>query len=122
MRSKIDNEVQISQALNLLKNVAKVSSVDNTSDLKDVFTKGDKLKKLWDDGSMDYDLIRYLPGMAKISRQGKIYNAHPQRVYASPNWSDLRTFEFNMLLTANTRTNLKNMHLCIPMQIKKIRM
>ena len=45
---------------------------DNTSDLKDVFTKIDKLKKLWDDGSMYIDLIRYLPGMAKISRLGQI--------------------------------------------------
>ena len=53
----------------------------------------DKLKKLWDGGSMDYDLIRYLPGMAKISRQGQIYSAHPQRVYPSLNWSDLKTFE-----------------------------
>ena len=117
-QSKIHNELQFAQVLNPLKNVAKVSSVDNTSDLKDVFTKIDKLKKLWDDGSINYDLIRYLPGTAKISRQGKIYNAHPQKVYASTNWSGLRTFEFNMLLTANAVTNFNNMHLCIPMQIK----
>ena len=66
-------------------------------------------------GRMDYDFIRYLPGMEKISRQGQIY---PQRVYASPGWSYLRTFEFNMLLTADTATDFDNMHLCIPMQIK----
>ena len=64
---------------------------------------------------MDYDFIRYLPGMEKISRQGQTY---PQRVYASPGWSYLRTFEFNMLLTADTATDFDNMHLCIPMQIK----
>ena len=98
MQSKIDNEVQFARSLNTLKNVAKVSSVDNRSDLKDVFTKIDKLKKLWDDGSMEYDLIRYLPSMAEISRQVKIYNVHPQKVYVSPNWSHLRTFEFNILL------------------------
>ena len=117
MQSKIDKEVQFGQALNPLKNVAKVSSVDNASDLKDIFTKINKLKKLWDDGSMDYDLTRYLPSMAKTPRPGKIYNAHPERVYASPNWSDLRTFGFNMLLTASMATNFNNMHLCIPMQI-----
>ena len=82
-----------------------------------MFSKIDKIQKLWHDSSMDYDLIMYLVGMAKISRQGKIYNSHPQRVYASPNLSDLRTFEFNMLLTANTATNFNNMHLCILMQI-----
>ena len=119
MQSKIDNQVQFGQTLNPLKNIVKVSSIDNTSDLQDVFTKIDKLQKLWDDDSMDYCLIRYLPGMAKISRQGQIYNMDPQRVYVSPNLSDLRTFVFNMLLTADTSSNFNKMHLCIPLKIKK---
>ena len=91
----------------------------NTLDLQDVFTKIDKFKKSWDDGSMDYGPIRCLPGTAKISRQEQICNAYLQRVFASPDWSDLKTFECNMLFTANTATNFNNMHLCIPMQIKK---
>ena len=119
MQSKIDNQVQFGQTLNPLKYVAKVSSIDNTSDLQDVFTKIDKLQKLWDDDSMDYCLIRYLPDMAKISRQGQIYNMDPQRVYVSPNLSDLRTFVFNMLLTADTSANFNKMHLLIPLKIKK---
>ena len=57
MQSKINNEVQFGQALNPLKKVAKVSSFDNTSDLQDVFTKTDKLKELWDNGSMYHDKI-----------------------------------------------------------------
>ena len=119
MQSKIDNQVQFGQTLNPLKYVAKVSSIDNTSDLQDGFTKIDKLQKLWDDDSMDYCLIRYLPDMAKISRQGQIYNMDPQRVYVSPNLSDLRTFVFNMLLTADTSANFNKMHLLIPLKIKK---
>ena len=39
MQSKINNEVQFGQALNPLKNVAKVSSIDNTSDLQDDLQK-----------------------------------------------------------------------------------
>ena len=70
MQSKINSKVQFGQALNPLKNLAKVSSIGNTSELQDVFTKIDKLKKLWDGGSMDYDLIGYILGTAKISRQG----------------------------------------------------
>ena len=58
MQSKTNNEVQFGEASNPVKNVAKVSSIDNKSDLQDVFTKIDKLKNLWDDDSMDYDLIR----------------------------------------------------------------
>ena len=46
MQSKINNNVRLGQPLNLLNDVVKVSSVDNLSDLQDVFTKIDKLKKL----------------------------------------------------------------------------
>ena len=56
--------------------------------------------------------------MTKISRQGKICSVHPQRIYNSSNWPDLRTFEFNRLLIADTATDFNNMHLCIPLQIK----
>ena len=37
-QSKINNEVQFNQALNPLKNVAEVSSIDYSSDLQNVFT------------------------------------------------------------------------------------
>ena len=68
---------------------------------------------------MDFDLIRYLPGMAKISREDQIYSVLPKKAYASPSWSDMRKFEFNFILATNTGTNFNNMYLCIPMQIKK---
>ena len=119
MQSKINNKVQFGQALNPLNDVAKILIVDNSSDLKDVSTKMDRLKKLWDDGFMDFELIRYLPGMEKISRQGQIFSVLPQRAYASLNRLDLRAFEFNILLEVSTAANFNNMHLCIPMQINK---
>ena len=78
-----------------LRNAVKVPSVDNTSYLQDVFTKIDKLQKLWDYGSMDYDLTRYLRSLVKVSRQGKIYSTHPKIVYGSPGWSDSKySYEF----------------------------
>ena len=40
---------------------------------------------------MDFDMIRYLPGMGKISRQGHIYDALPKKAYASPNYVDKKT-------------------------------
>ena len=83
MQGKINNKVQFGQALNPLKNVAKVSSIDNTLDLQDVFTNINEFKKLWDDGSVDYDLISYLPGMPKISRQGTIL-AYTYKEYMPP--------------------------------------
>lgn len=46
LQNKINNDVSLGQSLNPPNDVAKPSSVDNSSDLQDVFTKIDKLKKL----------------------------------------------------------------------------
>lgn len=48
MESEINNKVQFGHVLDPLKNVAKVSTINNTSNLQDVFAKIDKLKKLCD--------------------------------------------------------------------------
>ena len=40
-----------------LKDLPKVPAVDNTSDLKDVFRKVNKLSSLWEDGKVDYSKI-----------------------------------------------------------------
>ena len=47
MQSKINDEVQFDQAVNPLKNVAKVTSNDNTSDLQNVFKKSISLRNYW---------------------------------------------------------------------------
>ena len=65
-----------------------IPSIDNISDLKDVFRKVDKLGNLWEDGKVGYRLIRYLPGLANVSRQGQIYNIVPKKAYASSNYTD----------------------------------
>ena len=61
MQMEIGNKVQLGENLNRLKDLPKVPAVDNTSDLKDVFIKVDKLSNLWEDGKVDYSLVRYLP-------------------------------------------------------------
>ena len=70
MQREINNKIQLGENLNHLKDLPKAPAVDNTSDLKDVFRKVDKLSNLWEDGKVDYSLIRYLPGLAIVSRQG----------------------------------------------------
>ena len=57
MQREISNKVQLGENLNPLKDLPKVPAIDNTSDLKDVFRKVDKLGNLWEDGKMDYNLI-----------------------------------------------------------------
>ena len=56
------------ETLSPLNNVSVVSSIDNTSNLKDVFGKVDKLGDLWDKGTVNANLIRYIPGLSNVSR------------------------------------------------------
>ena len=67
------------ETLNPLNNVSVVSSIDNTSNLKDMFGKVDKLGDLWDWGQADASLIRYILGLSNVSRQGKIFNIVPKK-------------------------------------------
>ena len=88
MQRETSNKIQLGENLNPLKDLPKVPAIDNTSDLKDVFRKVDKLGNLWEDGKMDHSLIRYLPGLATVSRQRQIYNIIPIKAYTSSNYTD----------------------------------
>ena len=46
MHREISNKIQLGNTLNPLNNVSAVSSIDNTSNLKDLFGKVDKLGDL----------------------------------------------------------------------------
>ena len=74
IKREISNKSQLGETLNPLNNVSAVSSIDNPSNLKDVFGKVDKLGDLWEMGTADASLIRYIPGLSNVSRQGKIFN------------------------------------------------
>ena len=79
MQREISNKIQLDETLNPLNKVSVVSSIDNTSNLKDVFGKVDKLGNLWDRGQADASLIRYILGLSNVSRQGKIFNIVPKK-------------------------------------------
>ena len=118
MQREISNKIQVGENLNP-PDLPMIPSIDNISDLKDVFRKVDKLGNLWEDGKVDYRLIRYLPGLANVSRQGQIYNIVPKKAYASSNYTDKKTLEFNILLASNTYTNYSSLMIVLPVQIKK---
>ena len=54
---------------------------------------------------MDYNLIKYLPGLATVSRQGYI----PKKAYVSSHYTEKKMLEFNLLLAANTYTNYSSL-------------
>ena len=68
MQREISNKVQLRENLNPLKDISKVPSIDNTADLKDVFGNVDKFTTLSGEGKADISLIRYIPGLALVSR------------------------------------------------------
>ena len=95
MQREISSKIQLVETLNPLNNVSAVSSIDNTSNLKDVFGKVDKLGDLWDKGTADASLIRYIPGLSNVSKQGKIFNIAPKKVYANQNIAIKNTRIYN---------------------------
>ena len=76
MQREIINKIQFGETLN---DISAVSSMDNTSNLKDVFGKVDNLGHLWDKRTADASLIRYIPGLSNVLRQGKIFNIVPKK-------------------------------------------
>ena len=84
-----------------------------------MFGKVDKLGNLWDRGQSDAGLIKYIPGLSNVSRQGKIFNIVPKKAYATSTYTDKKTLEFTIELAANTHTNYSSMCIVLPIQIKK---
>ena len=81
--------------------------------------KVDKLGYLWDKGTVDASLIRYIAGLSNVLRQGKIFNIVPKKVYATSTFTNKKTFEFTIELAANTHTNYSSMCIVLSIQIKK---
>ena len=88
MQREIGNKIQLGETLDPLNDVSVVSSIDNTSNLEDVFGKVDKLGDLWDRGQADASLISYIPGLSDILRQGKIFNIVPKKAYAKSTYTE----------------------------------
>ena len=49
--------------------------------------------------------MRYIPGLAQVSRQGQINNVVAKKAYALPNYTDKKALEFAIQSASNTYTN-----------------
>ena len=78
MLREISSKIQLDETLTL-NDVSAVSSIDNTSNLKDIFGNVDKLGDLWDKGTADLSLIRYIQRLSNVLRKGKIFNNVPKK-------------------------------------------
>ena len=105
--------------LNPLKDAVSVTSVNFGTQFDGLVKKADNLEKFIDAGRGQAELIRYLPGLAKLFYQGQLKGTIQKKAYADDMYKDLKTAEFNIQLSSNQYMNFYNVHLVFPVQIKK---
>ena len=117
----MQHEMPISAASlmkNPLKDAVKVESIDYSAEFDNLYTRMDSFWKLYNDGQMSADLVRYFPGLAKATYQGQIKSIETKRKYAEDTYKDLKLIVFPIALPKNHYTNFQNMHLCFPLKFK----
>ena len=93
MQANISNKVKLGQSLDPLQDAAGVKAFDFSADIDNLLKKLDKLSMLCAKGQIDSDLLRYIPGMAKIMYQGQLIGSRqkrhmlPQLIQISKFWS-----------------------------------
>ena len=113
MQREISNKITLVENLNPLRDVSNVPSLDNIANLRNVFSKVDKLGNLWDRGEADADLARYIPGLTDASTQGQIYIIVGKNAYPAQTYADLKMLDFTVILAASTCTNYSSMTLLL---------
>ena len=69
-------------------------------------------------GTADASLVRHIPGISDVWRQGKIFNTVPKKAYATSTYTDKKTIEFTLELATNMFTNYGSMCIVLLIQIK----
>ena len=118
MQRQIQNELHQAQALNPLKDMTKAESIDYSSDVKKMLNKVENLEKLYEAGKMDFNLLRYIPGLANTAYQEQIYYLQTKQKFASETYAQKNNVECEIILPTNEYTNFNNMHLFPPKKIK----
>ena len=91
--------------MNPLKDSLKVGSVDFSVDFNNMLNKLDKLKVLFDRGSMEVVMMRYISGLSKIFYQGKHDHFKTKKKLTLVQLILIKILEFNINLTKNQCTN-----------------
>ena len=97
--------------LNALKDAAKVDEIDCTADFDNLFSKMDDFDKFFRNGKISYNMLKYIPGLAKAANQGQLEKTETKRKYADDSYKGKKVAEFNIQLAGNKYTNFHNIHL-----------
>ena len=104
--------------LNPLKDAAKVDKIDYSADFDNLSSKMDDFHKFFKNGKISYNMLKYIPGLAKAAYQGQLEKTETKRKYADDSYKGKKVIEFNMQLAGNQYTNFHKTHLCFPIKIK----
>ena len=119
MQAAKSNRVTLGENLDPLKEVNGADAIDFSANVDNLIGKLDKLSTLYDTGRIDADVIKYIPGMAKISYQGQIDFIDTKHSYAASTYTDMQQMELNIEVAANRCINFSNMVLCVPIAFRK---
>ena len=105
-------------SLNPSKDMAKVDEVDYSADFDNLYSKIENFDKFFRTGKVSYNMLRYIPGLAKVGYHGQLHLTETKRKYADDTYKDKKVINFNVQLTKGHYTNFQNVHLCFPLKIK----
>ena len=95
-------------ALNPLKDSMQVDKIDYTADFDNLFLF------LF----LCYNMLKYIPGLAKLGYEGQLYSTETKRKYVDDTYKGKKVIEFDVQFTANHCINFQNVYPCFPITIK----
>ena len=105
-------------ALNPLKDMTQVDEIDYMADFDNLYSRMDDFNKYFNTGKISYNMLKYIPGLAKIGYQGQLSGTETKRKYADESYKNKTVIKFNVELIANHYTNFQDVHHCL--KIKKL--
>ena len=69
--------------LNPLKDMAKVDKVDYLADFDALYSKMDYFDKFFRNGKVSYNMLRYIPVLAKVGCQGQVHSTETEKKNAN---------------------------------------
>ena len=87
-------------ALNLLKDMTQVDEINYTADFDNLYSRMDDFDKFFNNGKIYYNMLKYIPGLAKIGCQGQLHSTETKRKHADKSYKNKKVIEFNVQLTA----------------------
>ena len=68
--------------LNRLKDMVQVNKIDYSAGFDNLYSRMDDFDKFFKTRKISYNMLRYIPGLAKIAYQGQLHSTETERKYA----------------------------------------